>query len=230
MPVMSDLKAATATARSPGLPGAAPNPAASRPTPTLFFVGEKAAILEFLGLPVHGLGLRVETFATIGHFWSRQPVPGASCLVLDVALPGLKGLELHRIAALHRETSIILVRDRGQVLMVLRATRGGAEVTAERPDDDSLQSAIGHALECSEAALRDAAETQELRDRYAALSRREREVMALVVTGLLNKQVGGDLGISEITVKAHRGRVMRKMEARSLADLVKIAARLGLRH
>ncbi|SMF03447.1 two component transcriptional regulator, LuxR family [Tistlia consotensis] len=231
MTVMSDLVAATATSRDLRLSRATPTLAPPCRMPTVFVVGDKVAVRDLLGILLRPSGWQVEIFATLEQFLSRPPVPGPSCLVVDVALPDLKGLEFqHRIAADHRETPVVLVRGHGEVLMVVQAASDRASrITSEGPHGGDLPSAIGHALECSEAALRQAAELQELRRRYAALSRREQEVMALVVAGLMNKQVGGDLGISEITVKAHRGRVMRKMEVRSLADLVGIAARLGVR-
>ncbi len=150
--------------------------------------------------------------------------------MLDVALPDLNGLDLQkRVAADRTDMPIIFITGYGDVPMTVRAMKAGAVEFLTKPfGDDVLLSAIRHAIERSHAALRHEAEIRALRDRYASLSRREREVMALVVSGLLNKQVGGELGISEITVKAHRGKMMRKMKADSLADLVTMAARLGL--
>ena len=150
--------------------------------------------------------------------------------MLDVSLPDLNGLDLQkRIAADRIDMPIIFITGYGDVPMTVQAMKAGAVEFLTKPfGDDVLLSAIRHAIERSHAALGHEAEMRALRDCYASLTRREREVMALVVSGLLNKQVGGELGISEITVKAHRGKVMRKMKADSLADLVTMAARLRL--
>jgi FixJ family two-component response regulator len=150
--------------------------------------------------------------------------------VLDVSLPGLSGLDLQKHIAVERpDMPIIFITGYGDVPMTVQAMKAGAVEFLTKPfSDDVLLSGIRQALERSETALGHEAEMRTLRDRYASLTGREREVMALVVAGLLNKQVGSDLGISEITVKAHRGRMMQKMKANSLADLVNMAGRLGL--
>jgi FixJ family two-component response regulator len=150
--------------------------------------------------------------------------------VLDVSLPGLNGLELQKRVAVERtDMPIIFITGFGDVPMTVQAMKAGAAEFLTKPfGDNVLLSAIRHALDRSQSALGHEAEMQVLRDCYASLTPREREVMALVASGLLNKQVGGELGISEITVKAHRGQVMQKMKADSFADLVKMAARLGL--
>jgi FixJ family two-component response regulator len=152
-----------------------------------------------------------------------------SCLALDVSLPDLNGLDLPKRLADRSDMPIIFITGYGDVPMPVQAMKAGAVEFLMKPfSDETLLSAIRQAIDQSRAALDRQQEIKVLRNRYASLSRREQEVMALVVTGRLNKQVGFDLGISEITVKAHRGRVMRKMEAGSLADLVNIAAKLRL--
>jgi FixJ family two-component response regulator len=165
-------------------------------------------------------GWELETFASAQEFLSRPRVLAPSCLVLDVTLPDLNGLDLQkRVAADRMDMPIIFIRGYGDVPMTVQAMKAGAVEFLTKPfGDDVLLSAIRHAIERSHTALRQEAEIRALRDYYASLSRREREVMALVVSGLLNKQVGRELGISEITVKAHRGKVMREMKAGSLAE------------
>ena len=160
----------------------------------------------------------------------RRKLHGPSCLVLDVTLPDLDGLELQRrIGAEHSDLPIIFITGRGDIPMSVRAMKAGAVEFLTKPfTSEALVGAIRSALERSRESLERKDALDILRRRYAALSNREREVMALVVLGKLNKQIGGDLGISEITVKAHRGRVMEKMHAKSLADLVTIASRLGI--
>jgi len=161
---------------------------------------------------------------------ARARILAPSCLILDVNLPDLNGLDLQKLVAAERaDMPIIFITGYGDVPMSVRAMKGGAVEFLTKPfDDEALLSAIRHAIRISRQVLDDETEMQTLRDRYACLSRREREVMALVVAGKLNKQVGFELGISEITVKAHRGRVMDKMCASSLAHLVTMAAGLGL--
>src|SRR5439155_7959164 len=185
---------------------------------------------ESLELLIGCAGWQVETFASAQEFLSRPRVLAPSCLVLDVGLPDLNGLDLQqRVAADRSDMPIIFITGYGDVPMTVQAMKAGAVEFLTKPfGDEVLLRAIRNALERSRTALSDEAETRALRESYASLSRREREVMALVVSGRLNKQVGGQLGISEITVKAHRGRVMRKMKADSLADLVKMAASLRL--
>jgi FixJ family two-component response regulator len=150
--------------------------------------------------------------------------------VLDVTLPGLSGLELQRRLAGRTDMPIVFMTSHGDVPTTVQAMKAGAFDFLTKPlEYDVLLAAIGHALDRSRAVLLHESALQALRARYASLTPRERDVMALVVSGLLNKQVGGELGISEITVKAHRGQVMRKMQAGSLPDLVTMAASLGLR-
>jgi len=178
---------------------------------------------------IRSAGWKTETFASAQEFLSCPRAITPSCLVLDVTLPDLNGLELQkRVAADRIDMPIIFITGYGDVPMTVRAMKAGALEFLTKPfDDDVLLRAIRQALESSRTALSRTAEMQALRDRHASLSGREREVMALVVSGLLNKQVAGELGISEITVKAHRGKMVRKMMARSLADLVNIAAELA---
>jgi FixJ family two-component response regulator len=163
-------------------------------------------------------------------FLSRPRATVSCCLLLDVTLPGLSGLELQQQLANRTEMPIIFITGHGDVPMTVQAMKAGAVEFLTKPfKDDVLLNAIRGAIERSRAALHLDLELRALKNCYESLTPREREVMALVVVGLLNKQVGGELGISEITVKAHRGQVMRKMKADSLPDLVTMAARLGLR-
>jgi len=196
--------------------------------PIVFVVDDDISVRESLELLIASAGWRPELFASAQEFLksSRTSVP--SCLVLDVSLPGLNGLELQkRVANERTDMPIIFITGHGNVPMTVQAMKAGAVEFLTKPfSDEALLSAIRQALERSRTALGIEAEMQSLRHRYASLTDRERQVMALVVSGLLNKQVGGELGISEITVKAHRGKVMQKMKAASLPDLVRMAARL----
>ncbi len=202
----------------------------SHAAPIVFIVDDDVSVRESLELLIRCEGWQPETFASAQEFLARPRVLAPSCLVLDVTLPDLNGLDLQKRVAVDRiDMPIIFITGYGDVPMTVQAMKAGAVEFLTKPfGEDVLLSAIRHAIERSQTALCHEAEIQALRDRHASLSRREREVMALVVSGLMNKQVGGELGISEITVKAHRGKVMRKMEANSLADLVTMAARLRL--
>ena len=196
--------------------------------PVVFVVDDDVSVRESLELLIGSAGWHPETFASAEDFLARARIDGPSCLVLDVSLPNLNGLDLQKRIVDRAGVPIIFITGYGDVPKTVQAMKAGAVEFLTKPfSDDVLLSAIRQAVERSETTLGQAAEMRTLQDRYASLSGREREVMALVVAGLLNKQVGSELGISEITVKAHRGRVMQKMEADSLADLVNMAARLG---
>jgi len=199
-------------------------------TPIVFVVDDDVSVRESLELMIRWAGWQPETFASAREFLSHPRVLAPSCLVLDVNLPDLNGLDLQkRVADDRTDMPIIFITGYGDVPMTVKAMKAGAVEFLMKPfSDDVLLNAIRHAIERSQTALGHEAEIRTLCDCYASLSHRERQVMALVVTGLLNKQVGFELGISEITVKAHRGRVIRKMKAGSLADLVTMAAKLRL--
>jgi FixJ family two-component response regulator len=202
----------------------------SQATPIVFVVDDDVSVRESLEELIRSEGWQPETFGSAQEFLARPRISAPSCLVLDVTLPDLNGLDLQkRIAADRIDMPIIFITGYGDVPTSVKAMKGGAVEFLMKPfGDDVLLDAIRHALARSHAALDQEAENGLLRQRHASLSRREQEVMALVVCGLLNKRIGFELGITETTVKAHRGRVMRKMEARSLAELVTMAAKLGL--
>src|SRR5262249_49630678 len=198
-------------------------------TPIVFVVDDDVSVRESLEALIKSEGLQAETFASAQAFLARPRVLAPSCLVLDVSLPDLNGLDLQKRLSDRSDMPIIFITGYGDVPMTVQAMKAGAVEFLMKPfGDEALLNAIRQAIEHSRSALGQEEEERALRDRSAWLSRREQEVMALVVTGRLNKQVGFELGISEITVKAHRGRVMRKMGADSFADLVNIAAKLRL--
>jgi FixJ family two-component response regulator len=197
------------------------------PTPVVFVVDDDLSARESLEMLIGGAGWQSETFATAEEFLSYPRVLAPSCLVLDATLPHLSGLDLQKQVAAGGSLRIIFVTEYGDVPMSVEAMKAGADDFLMKPvDNNVLLLAIAQAIERSRTVLELEAEMQTLQDRYETLSGREQQVMALVVSGLLNKQVGAELGISEITVKAHRGKVMRKMSADSFAGLVNMAERL----
>jgi FixJ family two-component response regulator len=202
----------------------------SQQQPIVFVVDDDISVRESLESLISFAGWQPETFASAVEFLARPRTTTPSCLVLDVSLPDLSGLELQKLIASDRaDTPIIFITGHGDVPMTVQAMKGGAVEFLTKPfDDEVLLSAIQHAIKRSAAVLNDQAEVSALRSNHESLTPREQDVMRCVVAGMLNKQIGMKLGISEITVKAHRGKMMQKMKAESLADLVKTAVRLGL--
>ena len=198
--------------------------------PVVFVVDDDISVRESLELLIRNAGWQPEIFSSAQAFLCRPRVFAPSCLILDVNLPDLSGLDLQkRLAEDRLDMPIIFITGYGDVPMTVQAMKAGAVEFLTKPfADEVLLEAIRQALGRSGAALGEEAQVRMLQARYRSLTGREREVMKLVVRGRLNKVVGRELGISEITVKAHRGRVMRKMEAESLAELVNMGARLGL--
>ncbi|HEY6120792.1 MAG TPA: response regulator [Pyrinomonadaceae bacterium] len=206
--------------------------AAAKPQhrPVVFVVDDDVSVRESLALMIKFAGWQAETFASAVEFLERPRTPAPNCLVLDVSLPDLNGLELQKLIASERtDLPIIFITGHGDVPMTVQAMKGGAVEFLTKPfDDEVLLSAIRQAIKRSAAVLNDQNEMMTLRNNYELLTPREQDVMRCVVSGMLNKQIGMKLGISEITVKAHRGKMMHKMKAESVADLVKTAVRLGL--
>jgi len=204
--------------------------AKSQQKPIVFVVDDDISVRESLELLIKFAGWQPETFESAAEFLAHPRSATPSCLVLDVSLPDLNGLELQKLIASDRtDMPIIFITGHGDVPMTVQAMKAGAVEFLTKPfDDEVLLTAIRHAIKRSMAVLHDQAEITALRSSCESLSPREQEVMRLVVAGMLNKQIGLKLGISEITVKAHRGKVMQKMNADSVADLVKMAVRLGL--
>jgi FixJ family two-component response regulator len=200
------------------------------PTPIVFVVDDDESVREALAGLVRSARLRVEVFASAQEFLARDLVDAPSCLVLDVRLPGLSGLDLQRrLAEVNTEIPIVFITGHGDVPTSVTAMKAGAAEFLLKPFADvDILDALGRAIARHRAAREQRAKISELRSRYESLTRRQREVMERVVAGRLNKQIAGELGTSEITVKVHRAQVMRKMQTTSLADLVRLAAKLGI--
>ncbi len=201
----------------------------SKAMPVVFVVDDDVSVRESLEALIATAGWRTKAFASALDFLDNCHDTSPRCLVLDVSLPGLSGLDLQQKLGDRRDMPIIFITGHGDIPMSVQAMKAGAVEFLTKPfSDEVLLTAIDRAIESSSTALDRESELEKLRRAYASLSRRERQVMTSVVSGRLNKQVGSELGISEITVKAHRGQVMRKMNADSLADLVRMAAALDL--
>ncbi|WP_345816725.1 response regulator (plasmid) [Paraburkholderia sp. PREW-6R] len=207
-----------------------PSPARQKPpSPTVFIVDDDISVRESLESLIQHEGIDVKTFVSATSFLEHAPSTGPTCLLLDVSMPGLNGLDLQKSLIHDRPAMpIIFVTGHEDARTVVQAMKAGAIEFLTKPfDDQALLIAVRGAIERSSSLLRKEHRKAEINSRYNALTRRERQVYVLIVEGLLNREIGHELGISEITVKAHRGQVMRKMEAESLAELVRLAGEAG---
>jgi FixJ family two-component response regulator len=201
-----------------------------QPDSIVYVVDDDSSVREAIKSLIRSVGLRVETFGTAQEFLKSTRPDAPGCVVLDVRLPGLSGLDLQRELAAHGiNLPVIFITGHGDIPMSVRAMKAGALEFLTKPfRDQDLLDAIQHALERDRSARQQRSETAELRERFDSLTAREREVMGLVVSGLLNKQIAGELGTSEVTIKIHRSQVMKKMDAGSLAELVRMTEKLGI--
>ncbi|HEX3938146.1 MAG TPA: response regulator transcription factor [Xanthobacteraceae bacterium] len=205
--------------------------AAAAPEPTVLVIDDDASLREALSRLFRSVGLKVKTFASAPEFLQDKLPDGSSCLVLDVRLPGLSGLDFQaKLAKADIDIPIIFMTGHGDIPMTVRAMKAGALEFLPKPfRDQDMLDAVQTGLERDRDRRRSATDAARLRASFTSLTAREQEIMGYVTAGMMNKQIAGELGVSEITVKVHRGNVMRKMEAKSLAELVRMADALGIR-
>ena len=208
-----------------------PTPTAAKVLPVVFVIDDDASVRAALSSLIRSVGLRVEVFASASEFLAAKRTDGPSCLILDVRLPGMSGLNFQaELAKANIVIPIIFITGHGDIPMSVKAMKAGAVEFLTKPfRDQDLLDAIKVALERARSWIESEKAVSELRANFESLSPRETEVMARVTSGLLNKQIAAELGVSEVTVKVHRGHVMQKMGAKSLADLVKMADTLAIR-